>query len=93
MRPADQQVQRAGRASATIRIVLVDCAVYHEGRMVVDLWGGYRDREALTPWEEDTLVLVFSATKGISALTVALAHSRGLIDYEEKVATYWLEFT
>jgi len=68
------------------------CAVYHEGRKVVDLWGGYRDREALAPWEEDTLVLVFSATKGISALTVALAHSRGLIDYEEKVATYWPEF-
>jgi CubicO group peptidase (beta-lactamase class C family) len=68
------------------------CAVYHEGCKVVDLWGGYRDREALAPWERDTLVLVFSATKGISALTVALAHSRGLIDYEEKVATYWPEF-
>jgi CubicO group peptidase (beta-lactamase class C family) len=68
------------------------CAVYHEGRKVVDLWGGYRDREALDPWEEDTLVLVFSATKGISALTVALAHSRGLIAYDEKVATYWPEF-
>ncbi|HSK82450.1 MAG TPA: serine hydrolase domain-containing protein [Rubrobacter sp.] len=54
--------------------------------------GGYRDREALTPWEQGTLVLVFSATKGISALTVALAHSRGLIDYKEKVATYWPEF-
>lgn len=65
------------------------CAVYHEGRKVVDLWGGYRDRETLISWEEDTLVLVFSATKGVSALTVALAHSRGLIDYDEKVATYW----
>jgi CubicO group peptidase (beta-lactamase class C family) len=64
------------------------CPVYHAGRKVVDLWGGYRDREALAPWEEDTLVLVFSATKGVSALTVALAHSRGLIDYDEKVATY-----
>jgi CubicO group peptidase (beta-lactamase class C family) len=63
------------------------CAIYHEGRKVVDLWGGYRDRETLASWEEDTLVLVFSATKGISALTVALAHSRGLIDYDEKVAT------
>lgn len=68
------------------------CAVYHEGNKVVDLWGGYRDREALAPWEEDTMVLVFSATKGISALTVALAQSRGMIDYDEKVATYWPEF-
>ena len=73
-------------------VVGAACAVYHEGRKVVDLWGGYRDREALASWEEDTLVLVFSATKGISALTVALAHSRGLIDYDEKVATYWPEF-
>jgi CubicO group peptidase (beta-lactamase class C family) len=68
------------------------CAVYHEGRKVVDLWGGYRDRKALAPWERDTLVLVFSATKGISALTVALAQARGMIDYDEKVATYWPEF-
>jgi CubicO group peptidase (beta-lactamase class C family) len=68
------------------------CAVYHEGRKVVDLWGGYRDRETLSSWEEDTLVLVFSATKGISALTMALAHSRGLVDYDERVATYWPEF-
>ena len=68
------------------------CAVYHEGRKVVDLWGGYRDRVALASWEEDALVLVFSATKGVSALTVALAHSRGLIDYDEKVAAYWPEF-
>ena len=68
------------------------CAVYHEGRKVVDLWGGYRDRETLAPWEEDTMVLVFSATKGISALTVALARSRGLIDYDERVAAYWSEF-
>jgi CubicO group peptidase (beta-lactamase class C family) len=68
------------------------CAVYHEGRKVVDLWGGYRDLKTLASWEQDTLVLVFSATKGISALTVALAHSRGMIDYDEKVATYWPEF-
>ena len=68
------------------------CAAYHDGRKVVDLWGGYRDREALEPWEEDTMVLVFSATKGISALTVALARSRGIIDYDERVAAYWPEF-
>ena len=68
------------------------CAVHHGGRKVVDLWGGYRDRKTLAPWEEDTMVLVFSTTKGISALTVATAHSRGLLDYDEKVATYWPEF-
>jgi CubicO group peptidase (beta-lactamase class C family) len=58
----------------------------------VDLWGGSRDRNTGAPWEEDTLVLVFSTTKGVSALAVALAQSRGLIDYDETVAAYWPEF-
>ena len=38
------------------------------------------------------MVLVYSTTKGMAAMTVALAHSRGWLDYEEKVATYWPEF-
>ncbi|HYU72243.1 MAG TPA: serine hydrolase domain-containing protein, partial [Ktedonobacteraceae bacterium] len=42
------------------------CAVYHQGKKVVDLWGGYRDAKSQAPWEEDTLVLVFSVTKGMA---------------------------
>ncbi len=68
------------------------CAVYKDGVKVVDLWGGYRNGITRTPWEEDTLVNVFSSTKGVSSLAVALAHSRGLLDYDAKVATYWPEF-
>ena len=68
------------------------CAVYLKGEKVVDLWGGYRDVETSSPWEEDTLVHVFSATKGISALAIALAHSRGYFDYDRKVSMYWPEF-
>ena len=68
------------------------CAIYHEGEKVVDLWGGYRDLERRSPWQEDTLVLVYSTTKGLAGMTVALAHSRGLLDFDEKVATYWPEF-
>ncbi|MBN1139503.1 MAG: beta-lactamase family protein [Anaerolineae bacterium] len=68
------------------------CAVYHGGRPVVDLWGGYRDARRRSPWEEDTLVLVFSATKGMAALTLAVAHARGWLDYDARVATYWPEF-
>ena len=68
------------------------CAVYHEGEKVVDLWGGFRERERREPWLEDTLVLVYSTTKGISGLAMAVAHSRGLFDHDEKVATYWPEF-
>ena len=68
------------------------CAVYQDGRKVVDLWGGYRNGHTRAPWQQDTLVTVFSSTKGVSSLAVAVAHARGLIDYDAAVATYWPEF-
>ncbi len=68
------------------------CCAYHKGVKVVDLWGGYRDFEKRLPWQEDTLVLVFSTTKGLSAMTIALVHSRGLLDFDKQVSTYWHEF-
>src|SRR2546427_219788 len=67
-------------------------AAYHDGRKVVDLWGGFRNETTREPWERDTLITVFSATKGVTALAIALAVSRGLIDYDAKVADYWPEF-
>jgi CubicO group peptidase (beta-lactamase class C family) len=68
------------------------CAIYHRGEKVVDLWGGHRDRAARRSWEEDTLVVLYSTSKGMAASTVAVAHARGLIDYDERVAAYWPEF-
>jgi CubicO group peptidase (beta-lactamase class C family) len=68
------------------------CCVYRDGEKVVDLWGGVRNKVTGEPWEADTMVLVFSATKGLAAMVMALAHSRGLLDYEERVCTYWPEF-
>ena len=68
------------------------CCVYLHGEKVVDLWGGVRNRDTGEPWEEDTMVVVYSATKGLSAMTMALAHSRGWLDYDERVAKYWPEF-
>ncbi len=68
------------------------CCIYYKGEKVVDLWGGIRDESTGDPWEEDTMVLVWSTTKGMSALTMALAHSRGLFEYDEPVAKYWPEF-
>jgi CubicO group peptidase (beta-lactamase class C family) len=68
------------------------CCVYHHGEKVVDLWGGVRDKTTGAPWEEDTMVIVWSATKGLAAMTLAIAHSRGWLDYEERVCTYWPEF-
>lgn len=67
-------------------------AAYVRGEKVVDLWGGYRDASRQDRWEEDTLVLVYSTSKGMAGLAVALAHSRGLIDYDALVADYWPEF-
>jgi CubicO group peptidase (beta-lactamase class C family) len=67
------------------------CA-YVRGEKVVDLWGGIRNKVTGEPWDEDTMVLVFSATKGLAAMTLALAHSRGWLDYDEKVCTYWPAF-
>lgn len=68
------------------------CCVYHHGEKVVDLWGGIRNKSTGEPWLEDTMVVVYSATKGLSAMTLALAHSRGWIDYDERVSKYWPEF-
>jgi CubicO group peptidase (beta-lactamase class C family) len=68
------------------------CCVYLHGKKVVDLWGGVRNKQTGEPWERDTMVGMHSATKGLAAMTLAIAHSRGWIDYEERVATYWPEF-
>jgi CubicO group peptidase (beta-lactamase class C family) len=68
------------------------CCAWHHGRKVVDLWGGIRNKRTGEPWESDTMVVVHSATKGLAAMTLAFAHSRGWLDYEERVARYWPEF-
>lgn len=68
------------------------CCVYHKGEKVVDLWGGVRNIRTGEPWEEDTMALVYSATKGLSAMTLAVAHSRGWLDYDAPVCQYWKEF-
>jgi CubicO group peptidase (beta-lactamase class C family) len=68
------------------------CCVYIRGEKVVDLWGGIRNKSTGEPWQEDTMVLVHSATKGLAAMTLAMAHSRGWLDYEAPVAKYWPEF-
>ena len=67
-------------------------AVRHKGELVVDLVGGVRDKDGTIPYDADTLNIVFSTTKGITALAVAMCVERGLINYNEKVSTYWPEF-
>ena len=68
------------------------CCAFVRGEKVVDLWGGLRNKRTGQPWQEDTMVLVHSTTKGLAAMTLAIAHSRGWLDYEEPVCKYWPEF-
>jgi CubicO group peptidase (beta-lactamase class C family) len=68
------------------------CCAFVRGEKVVDLWGGIRNKRTGEPWNEDTMVIVYSTTKGLAAMTLAIAHSRGWLDYEERASTYWPEF-
>ena len=68
------------------------CAVVRDGKLVVDLWGGHRDKTRTKPWQRDTLVTVWSTTKGMSATAMAVAHSRGLFELDARVAAYWPTF-
>ncbi|HSP29043.1 MAG TPA: serine hydrolase domain-containing protein [Ilumatobacteraceae bacterium] len=66
-------------------------AVYHHGELVVDAWTGARNA-AGDPWTRDTMSMSFSTTKGVVATIVHRLVDRGLLDYDEPVATYWPEF-
>ncbi|WP_371765607.1 serine hydrolase domain-containing protein [Massilia sp.] len=68
------------------------CAVYLHGKPVVDIWGGVRDTETNKPWERDTVVPVYSVTKGVAAVCVLHLVDQGLLRLDEPVATYWPEF-
>jgi CubicO group peptidase (beta-lactamase class C family) len=66
-------------------------AITLHGEPVVDLWGGDADGTG-RPWEEDTIVNVWSTTKTMSALCVLMLADRGEIDVDAPIATYWPEF-
>ncbi|MPZ97901.1 MAG: serine hydrolase [Dehalococcoidia bacterium] len=67
-------------------------AVMLEGRLVVDLWAGHADTAGERPWARDTIVRVFSTTKGVVALCMHMLADRGLVDLDAPVARYWPEF-
>jgi CubicO group peptidase (beta-lactamase class C family) len=87
-RVADEFVrnfEERGEVGASVCIVL-------EGETVVDLWGGSADPATNAPWVEDTITLVWSATKGATALCAHMLASRGLLDLDAPVTDYWPEF-
>jgi len=66
--------------------------VRHAGRIVVDLWGGVADKETRMPWEEDTVSVVFSSTKGAVALCAHLLAAQGHLRFDQRVTHYWPEY-
>jgi CubicO group peptidase (beta-lactamase class C family) len=66
------------------------CAVL-DGRVVADLWGGYADAELSRPWKQDTIVNVYSTTKGVAAAVVAAVVGDGRLDYDAPATAYWPE--
>jgi CubicO group peptidase (beta-lactamase class C family) len=67
------------------------CAVVVDGRFVLDVWGGEADVETRRPWERDTLVDCRSATKGLTALCLAMLVDRGFVDLDVPLRRYWPE--
>lgn len=66
--------------------------IYHRGRCVVDVWGGSADVARAQPWARDTRIVVFSVTKGLTAMALALLADRGQLAWDAPVATYWPGF-
>jgi CubicO group peptidase (beta-lactamase class C family) len=91
--PGWEPVRDAFEANlASGREVGAAVAVYHHGVPVVELVGGSFDDSGAVPYSSDTLQLIFSTTKGLTAIAVALCVQRGLLDYRARVADYWPEF-
>ena len=67
-------------------------AIYHQGELVVDLQGGWFDQTQTKPYDNETLQLVFSTSKGLVATAAALCVQRGLLDYSSLVTQYWPEY-
>ncbi|KAI6217857.1 Beta-lactamase domain-containing protein 2 [Aphelenchoides fujianensis] len=67
-------------------------AVFVDGRLVVDLQGGWKDAAASVPWTDQTRTIVFSVTKAVASLCIALLVDRGRLRYEQPVAEFWPEF-
>ncbi|TDE20431.1 class A beta-lactamase-related serine hydrolase [Nonomuraea mesophila] len=67
-------------------------AVYLDGELVVDLWGGVADRHTGRPWQQDTPAFVCSCTKALTAAVLLQLAERGLVDVRAPVADVWPEF-
>ncbi|MFF7891847.1 serine hydrolase domain-containing protein [Streptomyces sp. NPDC007907] len=81
----EENFRKRGELGAAVTVII-------GGRTVVDLWGGWADAARSRPWERDTLVNVWSTSKGPVALCAHILADRGLLDLDAPVARYWPEF-
>lgn len=81
----ERNFQERGEVGASVCVTV-------GGQTVVDLWGGKANAETDTPWTEDTVSIVFSSTKGATAICAHILASRGQLDLDAPVAQYWPEF-
>jgi CubicO group peptidase (beta-lactamase class C family) len=81
----EENFARRGELGAALHVVA-------GGRTVVDLWGGVADHRTGRVWQGDTPVLIFSATKGATALCAHVLVARGMLDLDAPVSRYWPEF-
>ena len=63
-----------------------------DGRPVIDLWGGHAYKAKTRPWNRDTIVNVWSTTKGLTAICAHRLAGQGRLDFDAPVAKYWPEF-
>jgi CubicO group peptidase (beta-lactamase class C family) len=68
------------------------CSVHVDGRPVVDVWGGTADVASGRPWTADTIVVMYSTTKGVTSCCAHLLAQRGGLDFDAPVVTWWPEF-
>jgi len=81
----NEHIQSGREVGASLSVTI-------DGEEVIDLWGGWREREHIRPWTEDTLVNVFSGSKTVTSLAVLMLADRGQVDLDAPVAIYWPEF-
>lgn len=83
-RALERLIPSSGKGGAAV-------CVYHRGEKVVDVWGGTRDEEG-SPWQEDTLALSYSTSKGVASTLLHILVDRGLADYEDPICEIWPDF-
>ncbi len=83
--PFRENFEKLGELGAAI-------SLWHKGEAILDLHGGFRDARREQEWTADTIVLIWSATKGLGSACVLHALQEHRIDIGQRVAEFWPEF-